>query len=445
MARQVLDQISAQQAPSIDPDLVPQLSDRTLYRLADAFSGKTFDYRDRLWGLLPEIRRRKLYRRFNFSSFEEYTEKFCSMTAATRREFLRVYSKVEDLPRCKALFVSGKVGWTKFQAICADLKPSSDAFWAEQVQVLSKDALKKLRTDLERSEEGSASEPTAGDIQPANTFTSLRFRSAVAEEFHQLLKLRRKTTGSHLSQSEGLQYLLRATAAWERHDAEADSDLKLPPQVSTLVVHDDPLSKRLYHITRKGPVDTGQSYGVRYDDSPEEIRLSKLFDQAKEAAARYEARLHRSKAARSYTVNSPASERKASRYIPKAVRDFHAKRSGGYCTVRGCCREMDILHHLERFSRKPVPWPELLVPLCRVHHLLVHAGVIANEDEPAELWRCCRGREVRSANEAARAQVDKKWRGYQSSSRLDDEREDGGSTRPRPENERRGSGEPRGP
>ena len=120
-----------------------------------------------------------------------------------------------------------------------------------------------------------------------------------------------------------------------------------------------------------------------------------------------------------YDVRTPAQERKASRHIPKAVRRFHELRSGGYCTVGGCNRKMVVLHHLDRFVLNPIPDPERLVPLCDVHHQQVHAGVVVNEDDPAELWRFCLRNEVKTDRDAARAKVDGQVRAYRGSSRME--------------------------
>ncbi len=416
-AMEILETIARQQPPSLDGSTISTISDGNLYRVFRALAGRSKDYQDRLWGLLPEIRRRGLYRRFGYSSIEEFAQRMCRMKRGTIREFFRVYAKVEPCPLCNELFVSAKVGWTKFQAIAGELDPSKDAHWARFVQVLNKVSLRELCGNWQRQESGEESDPSA--LQPVNTYSDLRFHSTDAEDFHRYVKHRRRVTGRHHSHSEVLRHLIELAAKEIRVEAKTASKANAALFGYNRVVHDDPLSQRLFRITHAGHVAALEDEGTGGQETADEIHLSSAFAQAKEAAAAYVVRMEKRKRGSGYGVKAPAEERKASRNIPKAVREFHELRSGGYCTVGGCNRRVDALHHLERFSENPVPEPDLLVPLCRIHHDLVHTGAIANEDDPAEIWRCCLKPKVVSAKDVARAGVDGKVQGFHHSSRLE--------------------------
>jgi 5-methylcytosine-specific restriction endonuclease McrA len=70
----------------------------------------------------------------------------------------------------------------------------------------------------------------------------------------------------------------------------------------------------------------------------------------------------------------------------RAAREIVRKRDGGKCRIPGCLERATELHHLVyRSKSRGLRWhPANLVPLCREHHQLEHAGVIqisGNADE----------------------------------------------------------------
>lgn len=70
----------------------------------------------------------------------------------------------------------------------------------------------------------------------------------------------------------------------------------------------------------------------------------------------------------------------------RAAREIVRKRDGGKCRIPGCGEKATELHHIVyRSKSRGLRWrPENLVSLCRGHHQMEHAGVIAisgNADE----------------------------------------------------------------
>lgn len=75
------------------------------------------------------------------------------------------------------------------------------------------------------------------------------------------------------------------------------------------------------------------------------------------------------------------------RYIPKDVKRLVRAIHGASCAFPGCRKASDSLHHTKRWFLNQEHDPKHIVPLCRGHENLVHAGLIENEDEAPAEWR----------------------------------------------------------
>jgi len=62
-----------------------------------------------------------------------------------------------------------------------------------------------------------------------------------------------------------------------------------------------------------------------------------------------------------------------SRYIPVAVREIIAQEHGTKCSIDGCTKEAEELHHAQRFSLASKHDPRFLAPLCKNHHVIAHS------------------------------------------------------------------------
>jgi hypothetical protein len=77
-------------------------------------------------------------------------------------------------------------------------------------------------------------------------------------------------------------------------------------------------------------------------------------------------------------------QKKVSRYIPVKKRVAVVKRYNGHCAVFGCNKKADHIHHQEKFAK--VKNHNKLVPLCKVHHELVHNNLYANQAHDPANW-----------------------------------------------------------
>lgn len=87
-----------------------------------------------------------------------------------------------------------------------------------------------------------------------------------------------------------------------------------------------------------------------------------------------------------------------SRHIPakirRAVQSKFAFRQGVKCGFPKCRKPAEHLHHTKRFAIVKRHLAEEIVPLCKIHHELAHAGEIENEEATPLLWKIGEGRRI---------------------------------------------------
>lgn len=76
------------------------------------------------------------------------------------------------------------------------------------------------------------------------------------------------------------------------------------------------------------------------------------------------------------------------------------------------------MHHTKRFAIKRRHLAEEIVPLCKIHHELAHAGLIKNEEGDPLNWEIGEGRKVSRATIEIDQLVNKK--GRQATMRVDE-------------------------
>ncbi len=90
-----------------------------------------------------------------------------------------------------------------------------------------------------------------------------------------------------------------------------------------------------------------------------------------------------------------------SRYIPvkirRAIKGRFEFRSGTRCGFPKCRKPARAMHHTKRFALVNRHVEEEIVPLCKIHHELAHAGLIENEDENPLNWEIGDSRKVSRA------------------------------------------------
>lgn len=81
----------------------------------------------------------------------------------------------------------------------------------------------------------------------------------------------------------------------------------------------------------------------------------------------------------------------SSMHIPRAIVKYVKKRANGKCEFPNCKREIEHLHHVDRFASQKEHDPDKIVALCNAHHGLAHRGLVGDEGRLREagkiLWK----------------------------------------------------------
>ncbi|MFA6550263.1 MAG: hypothetical protein WCT36_02825 [Candidatus Gracilibacteria bacterium] len=86
-------------------------------------------------------------------------------------------------------------------------------------------------------------------------------------------------------------------------------------------------------------------------------------------------------------AKKPIPQENAKRYVPAKIEKYAINKTNGTCAFPGCIKKYKYLHHAERFSLTHEHNPDTLIPLCKAHERLAHAGLIENENLPPENWK----------------------------------------------------------
>ncbi|MBT7484019.1 hypothetical protein HN680_04555, partial [Candidatus Peregrinibacteria bacterium] len=85
-------------------------------------------------GLLPEVYRRRLYRRHGCSSIHEFAAKMAGMSHANVDRILRLSRKLEDKPTLRAQLENGEQSWAKIEKIAHIATPETEQEWAQKIE-----------------------------------------------------------------------------------------------------------------------------------------------------------------------------------------------------------------------------------------------------------------------------------------------------------------------
>lgn len=127
-----------------------KMSDSQLYQLCKKYGLAARVWRRRFAGLLPEVLRRRLYKKRGYTSIHEFAGKIAGMSKEAVDKVLRLAMKLEDKPALKEQLVSGSQGWSKLERVAFIASPETDGFWAEKVEKMPSTALGAYVQELRR-------------------------------------------------------------------------------------------------------------------------------------------------------------------------------------------------------------------------------------------------------------------------------------------------------
>ena len=339
--------------------MIKNLTDKELYKLCRQCGANIRTFNKEFAGYLPEVEKRKLYKKYSCHSLYEFAAKLAGMSRDTVDDIMNVHKKLEDKPILQSLI--GKQGWSKVKVVATIARPETEKFWAEKVQVMAKETLttfvKELRAEGNAVISGGqtglftgTSEvaiPWPGPSTPveASQKTAITFKlDADTESKLRIFKHNlEKKTGEPQDWNQAIKELLKIAGD---HEACALGKEKAAPEPKIIRRHEyrDACKKQAAPALLQKPVPTKE-------------QIQKSLPQ------------------------------RDKRYIPARVKRFLQREFLGTCGFPQCKTPAEIYHHTKRFSLEPNHNPDHLVPLCKPHERIAHHGLIENETLPPENWK----------------------------------------------------------
>lgn len=292
------------------------ITDSELYQKCKKYGNHIRHNLHKFEGLLPEVYRRRLYRRRGFASIYEFAAKLACMSHAKVDRILQLSKKLKDKPKLKEVFESGKASYSKVAKVAYIANPETDEQWAEKVQnescmkldlaVKREKSEKTVYVDTFQSElmAGILAEDEAGSSVGIPAWTNLNFHVApgVERKFRALKQKLEKESGETISYGEVLAKLMEMAEKGQGIPAKKQTVIKICPD-----------------CTKK------------------------------------------------------KAEKAKSRPAPISVRRLVLAQQNNQCARAHCTHPPSQLHHINGYALTKSHSPEGLEYLCENHHKLAHA------------------------------------------------------------------------
>jgi len=322
--------------PRRQTEITPtNLTDKELYSLCIKYGTNALKWLKRFGGLLPEIYRRRLYRKHGCASIHEFAKKAAGMNERTVDKILNLRRKLEGKPELLRLFESGTQGWSKLEKVAYIATQETDKEWAEKVKILPYHSLAIQVKDY-RSKITGAGQAESKNLISQEQQNQLEFQEEnkpfLYQESHKTFSF---PISPKLEQKlnifkQNLEKQKKETLCWNEIFEE--------------------MARRATAISSK---------------QKQQTILIKLCPKCTEEKGR----------------------KTKSRPIPTDIKRLIDARFGNTCAFPNCNKAATEYHHIKRHALSKNHNPNNIVPLCKEHHDLAHTGLIANEQNHPEKWR----------------------------------------------------------
>lgn len=350
------------------------IPDSQLYNLCEQYGKSARKWMREFGFLLPEVYRRKLYRKYRCSSIHMFAAKLAGMNYDVTNRILNLSEKLKDMPLLWQEF--RKFGWTKLRVIADVAESTSEKFWLDKLRKLPKAALieyvRQWRNTNNRNSDEAGPKNNLFNLVPYEKQES-KIISSSKPQSGGTLKLGNEFTGRDIATNIEIGEMVdfqKSTVCTTfkklkfRVDPETEFEFKkfkqkLEKKGKTALTMGETLKALLMKVKE---LDNEKSK-VRSEDTPQ-----------KDASAV------------GTVKNLIVSHRhcRQSRHIPNVQKRTIVNQYNGKCAFPGCNEPYFELHHPDRFSIHRSH--EKIYPLCRIHHQAIHAGLVKNEDQPVEQW-----------------------------------------------------------
>jgi len=327
---------------------------------------KKVGFNARIWNrrfiaAIPEVAKRKLYKKHGYYSIFEFAAKMASINNETVNDVLRVNEKLEGMPKIKSLIA--EKGLNKVKIVANIVKPETESFWADKIKYMT---LSSLRI-----------------------FINEKFRFKTEEE---------KRTGLSQEEVQIDMVNLENFRSQNGNEASDKNELNKVYGYSINIPNEFNTQKdRLDRVTFSVPIDHDTEFELRkFKQKLEKEKRepvdwnSTLKEMVKRASGKKSIILVKpntnKRNKRHARLNESASDTQTfkgesrqtvkslpelpSRHIPAEIKHDLEQKYSGRCVYIGCNKPAEQIHHPEKFSTRPNH--ENLMPLCENHHDFIH-------------------------------------------------------------------------
>ena len=334
----------------ISPDKIARLSNKDLYRRCREYGANIRKFLKEFALYLPEVEKRALYKQYGCHTLYEFAAKLAGMTKDTVDDILNVHKKLEDKPVLQGLI--GQQGWSKVKVVATVATPETEIFWAEKVQIMSKETLKTFVKELKK-------------------------------EAHEVLSS---------GQDELFAKTENLAIPWPEPSKQMEASQKT---AFTLRIDDEAETKlRIFKQRLEKKIGEPQDWNQTIKELLKIVEEYKSCTKSQKSVKKLAKSGEKPVQANQPEKPAPAKEQiqeslpcADKRYIPAPVKHCLEQKYKGKCGYPKCTIPSGIYHHTKRFSLEPNHDPEHIVPLCKPHERLAHHGLIANEDLTPENWK----------------------------------------------------------
>jgi hypothetical protein len=128
-------------------NLITKITDQELLKLCDKFGKQALLWRRKFMGLLPEVHRRKLYKKRGCASIFEFAAKWAGISEKQTKIVLRLEERFEDKPVLKNLLVEGSVSVNKLARVVSIATVENESELADKIKRLPRAALETFVRD----------------------------------------------------------------------------------------------------------------------------------------------------------------------------------------------------------------------------------------------------------------------------------------------------------
>lgn len=150
-----------------------KMQDRELYNFYRKTGAESLKCQRRLVAALPEIFKRKLYRKYKFASIYEFAAKLSGLSHRVVDDALYVAKKTYGKPELQRQIM--KHGLNKVRVVMNTATPETDHEWAEKVKTMTKSELETHVRDIRKITPGSKNDKDTNNDSPQGTVQNTLF------------------------------------------------------------------------------------------------------------------------------------------------------------------------------------------------------------------------------------------------------------------------------